>query len=124
MIDTRVVLAGVLAGVFFAIPAAIVRQVVGDDSWVASALFGVILFSGALAGFGAAKPLPANALLHGAAAGAITLLAAQIVGTVWTRTLPNPIALVFWLLSFASLGTIGAWVAVAKGNAAAKEQSR
>jgi hypothetical protein len=111
-LDSRVLLSGIVAGLFFALPAAVVRQAAGADSWLSSAMLGVVLFSGALAGFGAARPLPPRALVHGALAGAITFLGAQLVYTVWTRTLPNPIILVFWILSFASLGTIGAWVAV------------
>jgi len=115
-LDARVLVSGIVAGLFFALPAAVIRQIVGGDSLLASVMLGVVLFSGALAGFAAARPRPPNALLHGAVAGAVTFLGAQVVFTVWTRTVPNPIALVFWLLSFASLGTIGAWVALWRGT--------
>jgi putative membrane protein (TIGR04086 family) len=120
-LDTRVLVSGIVAGLFFALPAAVLRQALGSDSLLSSVMLGVVLFSGALAGFAAARPLPRQALLHGAIAGAITFLGAQLVYTLWTRTRPNPIALVFWLLSFASLGTIGAWVAVWKASNSAKE---
>lgn len=115
-LDTRVLVSGAVAGLFFALPAAVLRQALGADSLLSSVMLGVVLFSGALAGFAAARPRPPQALLHGAIAGAITFLGAQLVYTLWTRTLPNPIALVFWLLSFASLGTIGAWVAVSRAS--------
>ncbi|MCD9622420.1 hypothetical protein [Rhabdothermincola salaria] len=111
VLDRRVLLAGILNGLFFALPAAVVRQAVGPGL-VASAMFGIVLFSGALAGFAAARSLPDRAFMHGAIAGAITFLGAQLVYTVWTRTLPNPIALAFWVLAFASLGSIGAYVAL------------
>jgi putative membrane protein (TIGR04086 family) len=120
-LDTRVLLSGIVAGLFFALPAAVLRQALGADSLLSSVMLGVVLFSGALAGFAAARPLPRQALLHGAVAGAITFLGAQLVYTVWTRTFPNPIALMFWLLSFACLGTIGAWVAVWKASTTREE---
>jgi hypothetical protein len=110
--DRRSLLAGIIAGFFFALPAAVVQRAVGSDSIVSNIMLAVIFFSGALAGFGAARPLPPSPLVHGAVAGAITLLGAQVVFSAWSATLPNPIALAFWLVSFGSLGTLGAWVAV------------
>ena len=110
-LDRRVLLAGILNGLFFALPAAVVRQAVGPGI-VASIMLGIVLFSGALAGYAAARSLPERAFMHGAIAGAITFVGAQLVYTVWTRTFPNPIALAFWLLAFASLGSIGAYVAL------------
>lgn len=121
VIDRRVLVAGAVAGLFFALPAAVIRQAAGGDSWLSPIMLGVVLFSGALAGFAAARPLPPRALMHGALAGAITFLGAQLVYTLWTRTVPNPIALTFWLLSFASLGAIGAWVALWRAANTQKE---
>jgi hypothetical protein len=114
-LDRRVLLVGIVNGLFFALPAAIVRQAVGAGL-IASVMLGVVLFAGALAGYAAARPAPPRALALGAAAGAITFLGAQLVFSLWSRTLPNPIALAFWLISFASLGTIGAWVALSRAT--------
>jgi hypothetical protein len=121
-LDRRVLLAGIVNGLFFALPAAVVRQAVGPGL-VASVMLGIVLFSGALAGYAAARSLPERAFLHGAIAGAITFLGAQLVYTVWTRTFPNPIALAFWIVSFASLGTIGAWVAVSQASTNTEKES-
>ena len=121
VLDTRVLVSGAVAGLFFALPAAVLRQAIGGDSILSSVMLGIVLFSGALAGFAAARPLPPQALLHGAVAGGITFLGTQLVYSIWSRTLPNPIALVFWLLSFASLGTIGAWVALSRASNAGEE---
>lgn len=114
-LDRRVLVVGIVNGLFFALPAAVVRQTVGSGL-LASVMLGVVLFAGALAGYAAARPAPPRALVLGAVAGAITFLGAQIVFSLWSRTLPNPIALAFWLVSFASLGTIGAWVALWKAT--------
>lgn len=111
-VDRRSLIAGIIAGLFFALPAALVRRAVGDESILASVMLALIVFSGALAGFAAARPRPPLPLVHGAVAGAVTLLGAQLVFSAWSASFPNPIALVFWILTFASLGTVGAWVAL------------
>ena len=111
-LDGRAVGAGIVTGLFFALPAAVVQRIAGSGSVIAQIMLAVILFSGALAGYAAARSGPPSPLLHGAVAGAITLLGAQLVFSAWSRSLPNPIALVFWLLSFACLGTMGAWLAL------------
>lgn len=110
--DRRAVLAGVVAGLFFALPAAVVQRLAGSGSALSPIMLAVIVFSGALAGFGAARPGPRMPLMHGALAGALTFLGPQVVFSLWTRELPNPIGLLLALMTFASLGIIGAYVAV------------
>jgi hypothetical protein len=110
--DRRSLVSGIVTGLFFALPAAVVQRIVGSDSVVAQAMLAIILFSGALAGFAAARLQPPSPLQHGAVAGAVTLLGAQLVFSAWSRSIPNVVALVFWLLAFACLGTIGAWLAL------------
>lgn len=112
VLDRRVVLAGAMSGLFFALPAAILQRTVFADSAMAGVMVGVIFFAGALAGYGAARPQPPNALAHGAVAGAITFLGAQLVYLIVTRDLSNPLGIILFALVFASLGTIGAMVAV------------
>jgi putative membrane protein (TIGR04086 family) len=119
-IDRRSLVSGIITGLFFTLPTAVVQRIVGTDSVVAQVMLVVILFSGALAGFAAARMQPPAPLQHGAIAGAITLLGAQLVFSVWSRSFPSPVALVFWLLAFACLGTIGAWLALWS----AQQQSR
>ena len=112
VLDRRVVVAGALSGLFFALPAAVLQRTVFEDSWLAGVMLAVVLFAGALAGYGAARPRPPQPLVHGALAGVITFVGAQIVYLIATREVPNPIGIVFAALLFASLGTIGAYVAV------------
>lgn len=113
--DRRVVVSGGVAGLFFALPAAVLQRTVFQDTAMAGVMLAVVLFAGALAGFAAAKPLPHNPLMHGAAAGLVTFVGAQVVYLVAAREVPNPIGLIFAALLFASLGTIGAYVAVWSG---------
>ena len=110
------ILAGALSGLFFALPAAIAQRTVFDGGVGSLLMLGVIFFAGALAGYGAARPLPTNPLMHGAAAGAITFVGAQLVYSIAERTPPNPLGFVFFVLMFASLGSMGAWVAVSTGG--------
>jgi hypothetical protein len=87
---------------------------------LAGLMLAIIFFSGALAGYAAARPLPPHALPHGAAAGVVTFLGAEIVYLIATREFSNPavllLGIVLFALVFASLGTIGAMVAVSRGN--------
>lgn len=110
-LDRRVVVAGAVAGIFFALPAAILQRTVFSGTAWGGLMFAVVLFSGALAGFGAGRSAAAHTLRNGAAAGALTFVVAEIVYLVVRPTVPNPIGLVFGLLLFASLGTIGGYVA-------------
>lgn len=113
--DRRVIIAGAVSGLFFALPAAVLQRTVFEDSAMAGVMLAVVLFAGALAGYGAARPLPRNPLVHGAAAGLLTFVGAQLVYAIAAREVPNPIGVVFGALLFASLGTIGAYVAVWSG---------
>ena len=74
----------------------------------------VVFFAGALAGYAAARPLPDIALAHGAAAGVMTFLGSQLVYLIATRDFSNPLGIILFALVFASLGTIGALVAVSR----------
>ena len=118
--DRRVILVGAFNGLFFALPAAILQRTVFSGTALASLMLAIIFFSGALAGYAAARPLPPHALPHGAAAGVITFLGAETVYLIATRHFSNPVVLllgiVLFALVFASLGTIGAMVAVSRGN--------
>jgi putative membrane protein (TIGR04086 family) len=114
-LDRRTVVAGAVSGLFFALPAAVLQRTVFKGTALAGVMLGIVLFSGALAGYGAARPRPAKPLVHGALAGLLTFVGAQLVYAVVARTVPNPLAIVFGVLMFSSLGTIGAYVAVWKG---------
>ncbi len=118
--DRRVILVGAFNGLFFALPAAILQRTVFSGTALASVMLAIIFFSGALAGYAAARPLPPHALPHGAAAGVVTFFGAEIVYLIATRNFSNPVVLllgiVLFALVFASLGTIGAMVAVSRGN--------
>jgi putative membrane protein (TIGR04086 family) len=113
--DRRVVIAGAVSGLFFALPAAVLQRTVFEDSAMAGVMLVVVFFAGALAGYGAARSAPPQPLVHGAAAGLVTFVGAQLVYAVAAREVPNPVGLVFGALLFASLGTIGAYVAVFNG---------
>ena len=117
--DRRVLLVGAFNGLFFALPAAILQRTVFSGTALAGVMLGIIFFSGALAGYAAARPLPPHALPHGAAAGVITFLGAEIVYLIATRNVSSPVLLllgiILFALVFASLGTIGAMVAVSRG---------
>jgi len=117
--DRRVILVGAFNGLFFALPAAILQRTVFSGTALASLMLAIIFFSGALAGYAAARPLPPHALPHGAAAGVVTFFGAEIVYLIATRNVSNPVSLILGIilfaLVFASLGTIGAMVAVSRG---------
>lgn len=119
--DRRALIAGAISGLFFALPAAILQRTVFDTGPAHAIATGVVFFAGALAGYGAARPRPPKALQHGAAAGVITFIGAQLVFMLATRDIANPgatlIGIIFFALVFASLGTIGAWVALASPTA-------
>ena len=119
-IDRRVVLIGAVNGLFFALPAAILQRTLFSGTALAGVMLAIIFFSGALAGYAAARPLPPRALPHGAAAGVITFLGAELVYLIATRDFSNPVSLllgiILFALVFASLGTIGAMVAVSRGS--------
>jgi putative membrane protein (TIGR04086 family) len=120
MFDRRSILVGAFNGLFFALPAAILQRTVFSGTALAGVMLGIVFFAGALAGYAAARPLPPRALPHGAAAGAITFLGAEIVYLIATRDFTNPLGLilsiVLFALVFASLGTIGAMIAVSRGS--------
>jgi putative membrane protein (TIGR04086 family) len=110
--DRRVLLSGALSGLFFALPAAIAQRTVFSDAPMNGFMLFIIFFSGALAGFAAARPMPMHALMHGAAAGLITFLGPEAVYLIAKQEFPNPLSLIFGGLMFASLGTIGAYIAI------------
>lgn len=114
--DRRVIIAGAISGLFFALPAAVLQRTVFAGTALAPVMLAVVFFAGALAGYAAARPLPPHPLPHGAAAGLITFLGAEIVYLVARREIPNPIGFIFFGMLFSSLGTIGAWVAVWRGS--------
>ncbi|HEY6531630.1 MAG TPA: TIGR04086 family membrane protein [Acidimicrobiales bacterium] len=117
--DRQAILYGAVCGLFFALPAAVLQRTLLDDAPWSGLMLVVVVFAAALAGYAAARAVPPNPLKHGALAGAITFLGPQIVYVIAAREVPNPIAIVFGILLFASLGTIGAYVAVWKGASTA-----
>jgi len=122
MFDRRVILIGAFNGLCFALPAAILQRTVFSGTALAGVMLAIIFFAGALAGYAAARPLPPHALPHGAAAGVVTFLGAEVVYLIVTREFSQPavllLGIVLFALVFASLGTIGAMVAVSRGNRA------
>ena len=119
MFDRRVILIGAFNGLCFALPAAILQRTVFSGTALAGLMLAIIFFAGALAGYAAARPLPPHALPHGAAAGVVTFLGAEVVYLIATREFSDPavllLGIVLFALVFASLGTIGAMVAVSRG---------
>ena len=117
--DRRSILVGAFNGLFFALPAAILQRTVFSDTALAGVMLAIVFFAGALAGYAAARPLPPHALPHGAAAGVLTFFGPEIVYLIATRDFSNPLGLflniVVFALVFASLGTIGAMIAVSRG---------
>lgn len=111
-LDRRVILSGTLSGLFFALPAAVLQRTVFDAGPARALMVFVVFFAGALAGYAAARPRPERALQHGAAAGVLTFVGAQLVYIIASRSFSNPLGIIAFALVFASLGTIGAWVAV------------
>ncbi|MBJ7307514.1 MAG: hypothetical protein JHC63_06600, partial [Acidimicrobiia bacterium] len=79
MFDRRVILIGAFNGLCFALPAAILQRTVFSGTALAGLMLAIIFFAGALAGYAAARPLPPHALPHGAAAGVVTFLGAEVV---------------------------------------------
>lgn len=120
--DRQAVLYGAMSGLFFALPAAILQRTILDQAPWSGLMLVVVIFAGALAGYAASRDLPPNPLKHGALAGAITFIGPQVVYLIAAREVPNPIAITFGLLLFASLGTIGAYVAVWKGASEASSR--
>ena len=120
MFDRRVILIGAFNGLCFALPAAILQRTVFSGTALAGVMLAIIFFAGALAGYAAARPLPPHALPHGAAAGVVTFLGAEVVYLIATREFSETavllLGIVLFALVFASLGTIGAMVAVSRGN--------
>ena len=117
VLDRRVVVSGAIAGLCFALPAAVLQRTIFEDTAMAGVMLAIVFFSAALAGYGAARPLPPKPLVHGALAGLLTFVGAELVFVIVARELPHPLALIFGVLLFSSLGTIGAYVAVWKGVA-------
>ena len=119
MFDRRVILIGAFNGLCFALPAAILQRTVFSGTALAGVMLAIIFFAGALAGYAAGRPLPPHALPHGAAAGVVTFLGAEVVYLIATREFSDPavllLGIVLFALVFASLGTIGAMVAVSRG---------
>jgi putative membrane protein (TIGR04086 family) len=117
--DRRSILVGAFNGLFFALPAAILQRTVFSGTALAGVMLAIVFFAGALAGYAAARPLPPHALPHGAAAGVVTFFGAEIVYLIATRDFSEPLGLllsiILFALIFASLGTIGAMVAVSRG---------
>lgn len=122
--DRRVLLSGAGSGLFFALPAAILQRTIFGDGAMNGVMLAIILFAGALAGYAAARPMPMHALMHGAAAGLITFLGPEAVYLIARGEIPNPIAITFGGLMFASLGTIGAYIAIWRAAHDAAQESR
>lgn len=119
MFDKSTLAYGAISGLFFALPAAILQRTIFEDSFMSLLMLGVIFFAGALAGFGAGRVATSHAVPHGAGAGVITFLGAQIVFSIASASVPNPIGVIGFALLFASLGIMGAYVALAqKGKSA------
>ena len=110
--DRRVVMSGAMSGLFFALPAAIAQRTIFQQAPLSGLMLFIIFFAGALAGYVAARPMPLHALMHGSAAGLITFLGPQVVFLIVKHQFPNPLAMIFGGLMFASLGTIGAYIAI------------
>ena len=120
--DRQAILYGAFSGLFFALPAAVLQRTVLDEAPWSGLMLVVVIFAAALAGYAAARDSPPRPLVHGALAGVVTFVGPQVVYLIAAREVPNPIAIAFGALLFASLGTIGAYVAVWKGASAAPSE--
>jgi putative membrane protein (TIGR04086 family) len=114
-LDVRTVVAGSLVSLAIIVPVALIaRLVVGDDdtssAW--SGAFTIFIMVATLVGSGfAGRRRPDTPMIHGAAAGALTYVAARVVSAVLSGEVPNIVALVFAVFVFAALGAIGGFVA-------------
>jgi putative membrane protein (TIGR04086 family) len=122
--DRQAILYGAISGLFFALPAAVLQRTVLDEAPWSGLMLVVVIFAAALSGYAAARDQPPKPLVHGALAGLVTFVGPQVVYLIAAREVPNPIAIAFGALLFASLGTIGAYVAVWRGAASAPSERR
>lgn len=112
------VLAGAVACLVLAVPAAIVTGVLGDDdagtdqsNWVLVA-FVVIVFAYLLGGAVAGRRAPTVPFINGAAATFLAFAVVQVVGIVRRLAADEGVsigALVFNALLAPSIGVVGAW---------------
>lgn len=130
-VNVRAVLIGAGVALALVIPVVLVaRVVVGDDDVAAGWQYlfaGYVLLSTLVGAAVAGRREPATPLFHGALAGLVTFVVAQVVSSIARAELPNLFAFVFFAVAFMSLGAIGGFVANAvgtgRGGGALKEGS-
>jgi putative membrane protein (TIGR04086 family) len=113
-LNTQAILQGAGVALAIIVPVVIiVRLVAGDDDVDATWQYVFVAFVLAATAFGAAvtgRRERSTPLMHGAMAGGLTFLVAQLVSSVAQGDVPNIFALVFFTLAFMCLGAIGGFL--------------
>jgi putative membrane protein (TIGR04086 family) len=116
-VDVRAVLVGAAVALVLVVPVVVIaRLIVGDDDvaspWpfiFAAYVLGATVFGTAIAG----RRAPDAPLLHGALAGLVTFVVAQLISSVARADFPNVVAFIFFAIAFMCLGAIGGFAASA-----------
>jgi putative membrane protein (TIGR04086 family) len=119
-LDRRAIVVGTLVALGLIVPVALIARLVSSGDDLSSAWdngFTIYIMIATVIGAGyTGRRQPDTPMIHGAATGALTYLAARIVSAVVSGDVPNIIALVFALGIFAALGAIGGFVATTFGR--------
>jgi putative membrane protein (TIGR04086 family) len=114
-LDTSAILVGAGSALAVIVPVVVIaRLVVVDDDVGATGqyLFAALILTCTLAGsIVAGRREPSAPFLHGALAGLLVFVVAQVVSSIVAGEFPNPVAFVFFALVFMCLGAIGGFVA-------------
>ena len=127
-IDVPTVIVGALVSLGLIVPVALVARLVAGGDDVSSGwnnAFTVFIIVATLIGAGVAgRRRPDTPMMHGAAAGTLTYVAARLVSAIASGEVPNVIALAFALLVFAAIGAIGGFVAGALSHRSSGQAPR
>jgi putative membrane protein (TIGR04086 family) len=126
-LDLPAILVGALVSLGIIVPVALIARLAagGDDvssGW--NAAFTVLIVGATIVGSGvAARRQTETPMIHGAAAGVLTYVAARLVSIIASGDVPNVIALAFALIVFAAIGAIGGFLVAAFGRTAPNRRS-
>lgn len=115
-LDLQSTVIGALVSLALVVPVALIaRLVAGDDVTPAwnGAFTGFVVVATLIGGGAAGRRQPDLPMMHGAAAGVLSYVAARVVSALASGDVPNVIALVFALLVFAAFGAVGGYAAAA-----------
>jgi putative membrane protein (TIGR04086 family) len=125
-LDLPAIVVGALIALGLIVPVALIARLIsgGDDlssAWNNGFTIYIMLATVIGAGY-AGRRRPDTPMIHGAATGALTYLAARVVSAIASGEVPNIIALVFALGIFAALGAIGGFVATTFGRRSSPQE--